>query len=167
MRSCHRRRWLGRETTMSTVPPADQATTIVRDTIVSGLRSAAADSGYALSDPIAGSRSGEFVLAGFLDQSEYPHLVVREADDEGGRPDSRDGVWEHRYDVRIDCLATSRDEAFDLRDGVREWFQVDTTTLRSAGYEDVEISSSTPLSWDDTNGVASCQLEYSGTVYTA
>lgn len=156
---------------MSTVPPGEQSKTICRDTIRDGLRAAATDSAQPLDDPEdSGSGRGdgsEFVLTSYPSRNvTYPHVVVREVGDSGGRLDSRSDLWLHDYSVRVELLARSATEAMNLRDGVKAWFQQNVDTLRDAGFVDVGIDSATPMNYEGDASVDALQVTYSGDLYT-
>lgn len=154
---------------MSTQPAGSASEKIVRDTIRDGLRSATSDTAFELSDPLGSGRSAdtEFVLTSFPSRTvEYPHVIVLEGGDTGGRLDSRVDLFEHDYDVRVEIYGRSTTEAMTLRDDVKEWFQASLDTLRSNGYTDVRLVGTSPLSHEDDVALKAYQLTYTGTLYT-
>lgn len=153
---------------MSTVAASNLSTAIVKDLLRDGLRSAASGSDP-LTDPKASSRPGDtkFVLTSFPDRDPfYPHVIVEEAGDTGARPDRREDLHEHVYDVRFTILSESSTDLFQIRDGVRDYIEDNITTFESNGYVDVEIASSGAATWEQDPAVESWELVISGIVYT-
>lgn len=152
---------------MSTQPAAEASKKIVRDTIRDGLRDAVDDGEYALEDPRDERSDSELILTDFPSRDvEYPHVIVAEGGQTGGRLDSRVDLWETTFDVSVQCFGRSTTEAMNLRDQVREWFQAAYETLRDAGYTDVELASTSPIEHESDVSQKAFQLTYTGTLYT-
>lgn len=154
---------------MSTQPAAEASKRIVRDTVRDGLRDATGDSSFAFEDPLGADRSSasEYVVTSFPSRDvEYPHVVVSEGGQSGGRLDSRVDLHENDFDVQAQVYGRSKTEAMNLRDQLKEWFQASTDTFRSAGWVEVELVSSNPIEHESDVGQKAFQLTYTGTLYT-
>lgn len=151
---------------MSTQPADVASKKIVNDTVRDGLQSALTDATYALTDPRS-TREHDFVVTALPDPDpEYPHIVVSEGGMSGGRADSRVDLNQNDFDVQVQTLGRSTTEAMNLRGQVREWFQANYDTFRSAGWTDVELVSSSPISHEDDVDQKAFQVTYTGELWT-
>ena len=153
--------------TTTEISSSSLSTAIIRDLFRDGLRAAIATGD--ISDPSSARRNGAapMVLTEFPDQGLlYPHIIVSEASDVGGRPDSRADLWQHTYAVGIEIHAKSSTQMFRIRDEVRAWVERNVDTLNTAGFTDPQISPGIPMTWDQGEEIRRWKFVVKGTVYT-
>ncbi len=140
---------------------------IIRDLFRDGLRAAVAAGD--IFDPSSAGRKGAapMIMTELPDRGLlYPHIIVSEASDVGGRPDSRADLWQHTYAVGIEIHAKSSTQMFRLRDEVRAWVETHVDALNAAGFTDPQISPGIPMTWDQSEEIRRWKFVVKGTVYT-
>jgi hypothetical protein len=144
---------------------------IVRDTFRDSLRANAGAQGSKeyLIDPEDANRDDAhpFIVTSFPDTKPlYPMIVVREGADSAERPDRRHDLHEHQYQVLVQYAASSSTAMFQLRDGIKAWFEDNIEFLESEGFEDATIGNASRADWDSEVSTASGQIPFGGIVNT-
>ncbi len=154
---------------MATIASENLSTTVVRDLLRDGLRSAADDSSYPLDDPAGSDRpdASKFVLTSFPDRKiYYPLIVVEEADDNSTKVDMQNPVHQHTYTVKITIYSKTNTHLFQIRDQIRQFIEADYMDLSDSGFAEPTIESSTSASWESNPEVKQWEMMISGLVYT-
>jgi len=147
----------------------DISKSIIVDTLVSELRSAAGNSSYKLNDPRSDSRpsKSKFIVSTFpTRKTHYPHVVLREMNDTAEPIDNRHTFYRHTYSIMVEIYSITMTDIYKIRDGVREYLLENKNVLAQDGFQDLTIESSTSADWEQNPEVYKWQMVVQGKVYT-
>lgn len=155
---------------MSVIEVAKLSETVILTLIRDKMRDDILDPTIPLNDPksqVRGDRAPMIMTSYPTVGVFYPHVVLEEFNQSGGRLDSRVDLFQTDFSVKISILADTNTELYRLKDQVRDWIQRNLTYLNRQGFAEVRIASTTPTNFDEDATVKSFEIIIVGQVYSS